>query len=179
MDDKDLLTSYSSLIGGAAWTNLTRSDVSVHIGMLQRHSHAPRVKHFKALNTVVKWMKRTPSVLRHVAIPPPWSLLVMPDSAFKATEPDCLAIRACVIVLSSASTSSTPTLPKGGPVGVVEFYSRKQPRVCRSIFSAELCSIDDASSIGLLIRGMFAEIILGPMSAAKDGAEDRHWRSLC
>ena len=33
-------------------------------------------------------------------------------------------------------------------------------------FSAELCSVDDASSIGLLIRGMFAEIVNGPMSAS-------------
>ena len=159
--ESDLTSAYSSLIGGAAWTNLTRSDVAVHIGYLQRNAHAPRVKHFKALNTVVKWMKRTPCVLKHVAIKPPWSVLVMPDSAFKATEPDCLAIRACVVVLTSLST-----LPSGGPVGVVEFYSRKQPRVCRSTFSAELCSVDDASSIGLLIRGMFAELVRGPMSAA-------------
>ena len=160
--EQDLRSSYSSLIGGAAWTNLTRSDVAVNIGYLQRNAHAPRVKHFKALNTVVKWMKRTPCVLKHVAIPPPWSVLVLPDSAFKACEPDCLAIRACVVVL----TQSRKTLPSGGPVGVVEFYSRKQPRVCRSTFSAELCSVDDASSIGLLIRGMFAEIVNGPMSAS-------------
>ena len=57
--DADMMSSYSSLIGGAAWTSLTRSDVAVHIGMLQRNAHAPKVKHFRALNTVVKWMKRT------------------------------------------------------------------------------------------------------------------------
>ena len=50
---------------------------------------------------------------------------------------------------------------------MVELYSRKQPRVCRSTFSAELCSVDDASSIGLLIRGMFAELVHGPLSAAE------------
>jgi len=63
-------------------------------------------------------------------------------------------------------TQAGTTLPTGGPVGVVEFYSRKQPRVCRSTFSAELCSVDDASSIGLLIRGMFAELVEGPMKAS-------------
>ena len=139
--------------------------MAVHVGYLQRHAHAPCVKHFKALNTVVRWMKRSPSTLRHVAVEPPWSVLVMPDSAFKATEPDCLAIRACVILLSSSASSARPTLPAGGPVGVVEFYSRKQPRVCRSTFSAELTSVDDATSIGLLIRGLFAELIHGPMKA--------------
>ena len=90
----------------------------------------------------------------------------MPDSAFKATEPDCLATRACVIVLGTARGENA-TLPGGGPVGVVEFYSRKQPRVCRSTFAAELSSTDDAASLGLLIRGMFAELILGPCKAGK------------
>ena len=116
--DSDLRSSYSSLIGGAAWASLTISDVAVHIGYLQRNAHAPRVKHYKVLNTVVRWMKRTSCVLKHVAIPLPWSLLVMPDSAFKAIEPDCLAIRACVVVLTQAALSSNPTLPSGEPVGV-------------------------------------------------------------
>ena len=165
--DSDLLSSYSSLLGGAAWTNLTRSDVSVQIGALQRHMHAPKALHFRNLNTVVRWMKRTPSTMRHVSVPTPWSLLVLPDSAFKAMDPDCLALRACVIVLTSSRKASQPTLPTGGPCGVVEFYSRKQPRVCRSTFSAELCSVDDASSIGLLIRGMFAEICEGRRGAAE------------
>ena len=38
--EPDLLTSYSSLIGGIAWTLLTRSDVAVHVGALQRNAHA-------------------------------------------------------------------------------------------------------------------------------------------
>jgi hypothetical protein len=164
--DTDMTSSYSSLIGGAAWTLITRSDVSVHIGALQRRSHAPRVQDFKSLNAVVRWMKRRPCTLLHIAIPAPWTLLVMPDSAFKATEPDCLATRACIIMLTTSIAGSRPALPTGGPVGVVEFYSRKQPRVCRSTFSAELTSVDDACSLGLLIRGMFSEIIQGPMTAA-------------
>ena len=114
----DLLSSYGSLVGGIAWTLLTRSDVAVHVGFLQRNAHAPRVKHFRAANTVVRWMKRRSCVLLHVAVVQPWSLIVMPDSAFKATEPDCLATRACVIVLGTSG--ATPTLPAGGPVGIVE-----------------------------------------------------------
>ena len=69
------------------------------------------------------------------------------------------------MVLGTSCGGSRPTLPSGGPVGIVEFYSRRQPRVCRSTFSAELCSTDDASSIGLLVRGMFAEMCLGPLRA--------------
>ena len=166
VSDQGMISSYASLLGGVAWTTLTRSDVSVQIGALQRHMHAPRAEHFRSLNTVVRWMKRTPSTLRHVCVPLPWSVLVLPDSAFKATEPDCLAIRACIIMLTTSNKAKQPTLPTGGPVGVLEFYSRKQPRVCRSTFSAELSSVDDASSIGMLIRGMFAEICMGPMRAA-------------
>ena len=46
VEDKDLLSSSQSLVGGVAWTLLTRFDVAVHVGYLQRHAHAPRAKHF-------------------------------------------------------------------------------------------------------------------------------------
>ena len=102
----------------------------------------------------------------HVAVPIPRSLIEMPDSAFKATEPDCQATRACVIVLGTSAEGTKPTLPAGGPVGIVEFYSLRQPRVCRSSLAAELCSTGDAASKGLLIRGMFSELLTGPTTAA-------------
>ena len=92
----DLMTAYSSLIGGVVWSLIMRSDVAVRVGHMQRHAHAPRVQHFRSLNTVVRWMKRRPCTLLHVAITPPWTLPVLPDSASRAIEPDCLATRACI-----------------------------------------------------------------------------------
>ena len=54
-------TAFWSLLGGAAWMTVTRADVAVHIGHLQRQTHKPLWKHVKQLNAVVRWMKRKPS----------------------------------------------------------------------------------------------------------------------
>ena len=48
---------------------------------------------------------------------------------------------------------------------MLEFYSRKQTKVCRSIFSAELASVDDGVSHSLLMQGMVNEVMHGPFRA--------------
>eukprot|EP00959_Pyramimonas_sp_CCMP1952_P162647 3400620-Pyramimonas_sp.AAC.1 len=79
---------------------VTRADVAVHIGYLQRHAHEPCWKHARHLNSVVRWIKRKKSSLVYYAVPLPWSVVGFPDSAFRATEPDCLAVRAAVIAIA-------------------------------------------------------------------------------
>eukprot|EP00959_Pyramimonas_sp_CCMP1952_P430265 9012084-Pyramimonas_sp.AAC.1 len=56
-------------------------------------------------------------------------------------------------------------MPSGGLRATVEFYSRKQPRVCRSTFSSELASVDDGISNALLTQVMTCEIVHGPLTA--------------
>jgi hypothetical protein len=89
----------------------------------------------------------------------PWQITAFPDSAFRAQEPDCLAIRAAVILVTAASY-----FPKGGSAGVLEFYHRKQSRVCRSTFSAELAALDDGISHALVMQGMVNEVLHGPFT---------------
>jgi hypothetical protein len=91
----------------------------------------------------------------------PWSIWVFPDSAYRALEVDCLALRAAVIMIANVDF-----LPRGGPAGPVEHYVRKQPRVCRSTFSAELAGYDDGSSMGIVIQGLLSEILYGPLHAS-------------
>ena len=50
--------SFWSFLGGAAWTVMTRRDIIIYIGFLQRHQKAPTWRHVKHLNTVVRWMIR-------------------------------------------------------------------------------------------------------------------------
>jgi hypothetical protein len=156
----EVRSSFWSLLGGAAWVVMTRGDIVVYIGFLQRSQQKPTWKHIKHLNTVVRWMKRKSGTLVSKKVQTPWQITVFPDSAFKATEPDCLAIRAAVILITS-----TDYFPKGGPAGVLEFYHRKQPRVCRSTYSAELSSVDDGVSHGLVMQGMLNEVVHGPLEA--------------
>ena len=108
--------AYLSLLGDAAWTLVTRADVAVHIGYLQRHAHEPCWKHVRHLNSVVRWMKRKSSSFVYYPVPLPWSVDVFPVSAFRATEPDCLAVRAAVIVIAGVDF-----MPEGGLCAAVEF----------------------------------------------------------
>ena len=155
-------TSYWSLLGGAAWCLVTRADVAIHVGHLQRNAHAPTMKHARQLNAVVKWLKRTPCTLVYKRVAFPWEVVTFPDSAFRATEPDCLAVRAAVTLVVEASTFFKNM---GGRSVVLDFYSRKQPRVCRSTFSAELASQDDGISSAITWQVMLNEIAYGPLAA--------------
>ena len=54
-----------------------------------------------------------------------------------------------------------------GTVAVLEFYSRKQRRVCRSTFAAELRSVLDGFEIAKLIQYACEEVMCGQLGAAE------------
>ena len=85
---------------------------------------------------------------------------MIPDSASKAEEPDCLAIRANMIFVAGGAGPDTPS----GDCCLIDYCSRKQKHVCRSTFSAELHSLCSAVSVGILLVGFFTELINGVMS---------------
>eukprot|EP00975_Prorocentrum_lima_P005126 1115107-Prorocentrum_lima.AAC.1 len=67
-------------------------------------------------------------------------------------EPDCLAMRPFVVAIASDRL-----LTHGGELAVMQFYSRKQPRVCRRKFSLELAGFDDGMPSAILFQALFAE----------------------
>ena len=77
---------------------MTRGDISVYVGYLQRNQQAPMWRH-----------------IRHLRVP--------------------------------------------------EFSSRKQTKVCRDNFSAELAPVDDGVSHPLLMQGMVMEVMREPVRA--------------
>jgi hypothetical protein len=107
-------------------------------------------------------MQGHPLVLKFKRIPGPTKLGLISDSAFKATEPDCLAIRSGIIALMTAK----PIV--NGTYGVVpiEWVSKKQQRICRSTYSAEMHSALDLIGLGLVINSAFNEVMFGSQSAA-------------
>eukprot|EP00972_Heterocapsa_arctica_P040286 5935806-Heterocapsa_arctica.AAC.1 len=91
---EDLQTQYWSLLGGVAWMGVVCADIAVYVQYLQLNAQAPKTQHIKELNKLVRYVKRTTCELVYKAVPGPRKLWIFADSAFKATEPDCLAIRA-------------------------------------------------------------------------------------
>ena len=164
-DEADLSTEYSaafgSLLGGVGWVVQTRPDVATYVGALQRVLKKPKAKHVRNLNRVVRYLQAHPLVLKFQRIEGPTKLGLISDSAFKATEPDCLAIRSGIIALMSA----TPTQGKFS-VAPIEWVSRKQQHVCRSTYAAELHSALDIVGVGFVISSALNEAMQGVQTAA-------------
>ena len=157
---KELHVQFMSLRGGVSWVCMCRADGIVYVGYLQRCSDCekpPTYGNIISLNKLLKWLKRQKCVLRYTSIVGRPMLKMVGDSAFKASDPDCLALRGLIVGLGSES---------GNEFLTVDFWSRKQTRVCRSTFAAELHNLSEAAEEGMLLAGFFQECLYGPQPAA-------------
>jgi hypothetical protein len=112
---------YMSLLGGVAWTALTRVDMLVYIQSLQRHAHAPRVCDCKRINVVLRYLKKVRGGLRYKPLPPgvDLKLLGISDAAFKAIPEESagLALRGYTTLLTPVCGDK----PAEGLVHMVDF----------------------------------------------------------
>ena len=151
-----------SLLGGVAWLAQTRADILCFVGHLQRHAKAPCASHVLELNKLLKYLKRTKASIRFSKPSRPMIMACIGDSAFQTKEPDCLALRGGVIGLLEEGRG-----PVGGVLHVLEFFSRKQKRVTRSTFGAELHNMSECSELGMLLSGCVHEVYMGAQPAIK------------
>ena len=150
---KEFHELYMSLLGGLSWLTQTRSDVAIYICALQRAAKAPQLKHLLRLNKVTKWVKRKPFMIIYRKLVEPLKVIAICDSAFRKEDTSGLAMRGAIIALAE-DHSDHP----GGQLHMLEFYARKQRRITRSTFAAELHSLIDATEMANLIAFAIAEI---------------------
>ena len=159
----DVACMFMSLLGGVAWVTQTRPDISVFIAALQRKIKQPCGADVIKLNRVLHYVQKKPLVMRCHKIPQPWRLIAVSDSSYKGDEQDCLAMRSGLILLASKDG-----LQQGvNRIQVLEFVSKKQSRVCRSTYAAELFSALDLVGLGVTIHLALTQVLLGNMTAAK------------
>ena len=151
---------YMSLLGGIAWMVLTRVDICVFVNRLQRNAKAPRLVDVKDLNKLLRWVKRQTSSTVYRKLVGPVGLAVLTDAAFRADETDCLALRAAIAIIVEIRGDRP-----GGNFHLLDFYSRKQSRVNRSTFSAELNAMLEAIDLGLVLSCFVTEVLHGTSSA--------------
>ena len=161
--DETVSHQFMSLLGGIAWTVQTRMDAAVFVSALQRRLKAPRVQDVLNLNRVLKYLKLKPLELRYRKIPSPWRMIVVSDSAFKGEDQDCLAIRSGIIALTSRAGIAEGM----NDLQVVEFVTKKQSKVCRSTYAAELHSCLDLLGTAGTINATMSEILTGAKTAAQ------------
>ena len=90
-------------------------------------------------------------------------LVSVTDAAFKRLDVTGLSCRGAVIALVSQSHIGHP----GGDCIILDFASKKQKRVARSTFAAELHAMIDGFEVAKVISLALQEIICGPMSCAQ------------
>ena len=71
-------------------------------------------------------------------------------------------MRGSLLCLVEVNAQGSPM----GKVQVIDWFSRKQPHVCRSTFAAELHAALDALNQGFIVQALLMEIIGGARSAA-------------
>lgn len=144
---EEFQTSFQSLLGGLGWLIQTRLDIAIYVCALQRAASKATTGHVLKLNKITKWVRRKKFSLTYPKLQGPCKLLTISDSAFK-TEPDsALAMRGAILGICEDRPNEV-----GGTVHVLEYYARKQKRVCRSTFAAELNAIADAVEVARLIN---------------------------
>jgi len=162
-DEEDLpdehVPNFMSLLGGVGWVVQTRPDVITYVGALQRHLKKPKTKHARALNRVVNYLKTHPLTIRFHKVQGPTKLAIVSDSAYKAADPDCLAIKSGIIMLMHDGPNSNCK------VAPIEWLSKKQQHVCRSTYAAELHSSLDLVGMGMIVSSAFNEIMFGRQPA--------------
>ena len=154
---------YMSLLGGVAWLAQTRLDICVFVAALQRRLKSPRGQDVINLNRIVKYVQKNPLKLMYSKVPDPWKMLAISDSSYQSKDGDGLAMRSGIIVLTNKEG-----LKKGNNiVQLLECVSRKQSRVRRSTYAAELYSALDLIGMGININLGLTEVLSGIRTASE------------
>eukprot|EP00435_Cladocopium_sp_Y103_P048141 s730_g14.t1 len=159
--DEEFQHLFRSLLGGIAWVTQTRLDIAVYVGALQRKLQGPTVQDVLNANRVLQYLKSKPLVMKFRKLDKPWRLIAISDSGFKGEDQDHLAIRSGLICLVDRDF---PKLGRNG-LQIIEYVSKKQTRVCRSTYAAELYSALDLAGLLFNISLTLTEVLEGPCTA--------------
>ena len=159
--NEELHAAYMSLLGGVAWTILSRTEVSVYVQALQRYAHKPTVGKCRRLNLVLRFLVRQESGILYKRLEHPLKLVGMSDAAFRAQpdEPSGLALRGLAVMLMEADKEGPSS--RNGRVHLLEYLTRRIRRVVRSTFSAALNALLDSVENVLLLQLALHELFCG------------------
>lgn len=169
--DENMQKLFMSLLGGVAWTTQTRLDILVFVSALQRKRKNPTGHDIIAASRIVRYLQRNPTVLKYDKVDNPRRLVAVSDSSYQSKEPDCLAMRSGVIVL----TGKEGLKVGDNQVQLVDYLSKKQSRVCRSTYAAELFSALDLVGAAVNINLGLTEILTG-IKGPRKLADLRNWQ---
>eukprot|EP00971_Amphidinium_carterae_P261602 5189898-Amphidinium_carterae.1 len=143
---------FRSMLGRVAWTVSTRPEAAVLASVFQSRANAPTHDDMLKLNLVAKWLKSHPSEIFYPHMSGPFQLVLVSDASFKGDDESRHARRGEILLLCPRRSDL------GGVVHVLDYSSKKIPRVTKSTYSAELHSLSSGVDHALLVSMMFEEM---------------------
>ena len=160
-----LHSEFSSLLGGVAWTVLTRAEIAIYVQALQRRSHSCRLKDCRRVNVVLRYLKRHKHGIMYPRLGERVRIIGFTDSAFKTQEGEGsgLALRGLAVMLANEIDQGQPVTTPGQniEVNLLEWLVRRLRRVVRSTFAAELNALIDSIETLLLLQLVLHQVHCG------------------
>ena len=111
----------------------------------------------------MKYVQKNPLQLFYHKVDRPWKLIGISDSSYQSKDNDGLAMRSGLVVL----TDKEGLTVGDNKAQLLEYVSRKQSRVCRSTYAAELYSALDLIGVAINISLGLTEVLSGVKSATQ------------
>jgi hypothetical protein len=147
-------SDYLSLLGGLSWLSQSRLDVAIYVQALQRAAKSPNIGNLLRLNLVTKWVRRKKSTLWYRQLKGILKILALSDAAFRREDRTGLAMKGSIVALCEQHLSHP-----GGLLQIIDFSSRRQRRIVRSTFGAELNSLIDCYETAKLLAITMSELL--------------------
>ena len=160
-----LTALFTSLLGGLAWLTQLRADIAIYVVALQRRMKNPLIKHIKRCNAVLSYAKRHKVVARYKKLPGDiFRIVGVSDSAYKVEEDESRAMVGDIVLLMG---TSAPAEEPFGQCTLIDYACRRQKRVCRSTFAAEIRGLNDCTERARVIQLAVEEVFYGPITASQ------------
>jgi hypothetical protein len=160
----ELVSSFRSLLGAIAYTQLTQHQIACYIVALQRVAHKLTINDVRRLNVLTKRLQGKPATIEYKALklnPRTQTLTVFSDAGFKKEETDGYALRGAVYLRHFEPLylgDGTPTA--GVNCHMLRAESRSLKTVVRSTYAAELLSAAAAGDWTKVERAMKRQLRL-------------------
>eukprot|EP00971_Amphidinium_carterae_P304266 6046514-Amphidinium_carterae.2 len=157
---------FRTLLGQISWLVQSRPEAAVTTSFLQSVANKPSGEHLVQLSLLLKWLRRHKVVTAFPAMRGPFRLLLFSDAAFKPEEiQQPHARRGELLLLTSDGVNGHGTQA----CHILDYSSRKIPRVARSTYSAELQALT-AGSDNAMATSMAYEQLVGDSTHLDDSA---------
>ena len=154
--------AYRSVFGAVVWTALTRVDLAVCTQAFQRTARAPLIRDCKRLNVAIRYLKRQTPGLPSIELKHPLKLVAITDAAFKAMpgEPIGSPLRGLAAILCELGKDDAQPSSINHKADLIDVIVRRQRKVVRSTFSAELNGLVDSIEQVLLLQCILRHIYI-------------------